>query len=187
MVMQSRILPVFFAALTLAPLCRPQGKAAGSYFTDTILIDQNGVERKFYTDLVRGKTVVIHVMFTACKDSCPIMAGNFARIQESLGERIGKDVNLLSISIDADTDNPARLKEYADVHNARPGWFVLGGKKENVDFILKKLGLYVEQKQDHLNLFLIGNERTGLWKKALGVADAKKLIEIVNSVVHDGE
>jgi protein SCO1/2 len=182
-----RTIATIFCAFALLAQSQPHGDAAQKYFTDTILVDQDGIERRFYSDLVRGKTVVIHVMFTTCKDSCPIMAKNFARIQDAIGARIGKDVNMLSITIDPDTDNPARLKEYAERYKARPGWFVLGGKKENVEFVLRKLGLFVEQKQDHLNLFLIGNDRTGLWKKALGVADADKLAEIVNSVVHDGE
>lgn len=185
--MRSRVVHLIFAALLLTAPLRPQGSAARNYFTDTILIDQDGIERRFYSDLVQGKNVVIHVMFTTCKDSCPVMAKNFARIQEALGPRIGKDANLISISIDPDTDNPARLKEYAQRYKARPGWFVMGGKKENVELVLRKLGLYVEQKQDHLNLFLIGNDRTGLWKKAIGIHDPEKLIEIVNSVVRDGE
>jgi protein SCO1 len=185
--MRSRNLLTVFAALALFAQGQPHGKAAQKYFTDTILIDQDGIERRFYSDLISGKSVVIHVMFTTCKDSCPIMAKNFERIQQALGARIGQDVNMLSISIDPDSDSPARLKEYAERFHARPGWFVLGGKKENVEFILRKLGLFVAQKQDHLNLFLIGNDRTGLWKKALGVADPMKLIEIVNSVVRDVE
>ena len=36
---------------------------------------------------------------------------------------------------------------------------------DNVDFALKKLGHFVPDKQDHLNIFIIGNERTGLWKR----------------------
>src|SRR4051794_4465131 len=126
-----------------AALLSGQEPAARSYFTDTVLVDQDGVERRFYTDLVQGKTVVINVMFTTCKDSCPIMAGNFARIQEWLGPRLGKDANMLSITIDPQTDSPERLKAYAERFKARPGWYVLGGTKTNVDTVLRKLGLYV--------------------------------------------
>jgi protein SCO1 len=60
-------------------------------------------------------------------------------------------------------------------------------KKENVELVLHRLELYVEQKEDHLNLFLIGNDRTGLWKKVLGVAEPEKLIEVVKSVLEDGQ
>jgi protein SCO1 len=159
--------------------------AARRYFTDTILIDQDGVERRFYTDLIQGKTVVINVMFTTCKDSCPMMAANFARMQEWLGGRLGKDAHMISISIDPETDSVPRIKAYAERFKAKPGWFFLGGRKTNVEMILKKLGLYVEQKETHLNVFLIGNDVTGLWKKALGVADSSKLVTVLDSVLND--
>jgi protein SCO1/2 len=163
------------------------GSAAAKYFTDTVLVDQDGVERQFYSDLIKGKVAIVNVMFTTCENSCPVMEANFERIEKWLGPRLGADVRLISISIDPETDTPSRLKAYAQRFNARPGWYFLGGRKDNVELILRKLGLYVEQKQDHLNLFLIGNDRTGLWKKALGISDPDKLIQVVSSVLHDGE
>jgi protein SCO1/2 len=50
---------------------------------------------------------------------------------------------------------------------------------------LKKLGQFVEDKNDHLNIFIIGNERTGLWKKAFGLAKSEELIKVVDSVLDD--
>lgn len=162
-----------------------EDSAARRYFTDTVVVDQEGVERRFYSDLVQGKTVVINVMFTTCKDSCPIMAGNFARMQDWLGPRLGKDVHMISISIDPENDTVPRMKAYAERFKAKPGWFFISGRKANVETILRKLGLYVEQKETHLNVFLIGNDTTGLWKKALGVADASKLVGVLESVLGD--
>jgi protein SCO1/2 len=162
------------------------GSAAAKYFTDTVLVDQDGIERQFYSDLIKGKVAIVNVMFTTCENSCPVMEANFERIQKWLGPSLGEDVRLISISIDPETDTPSRLKAYAKRFNAKPGWYFLSGRKDNVDFILRRLGLYVEQKQDHLNLFLIGNDRTGLWKKALGISDPEKLIEVVGTVLRDG-
>jgi cytochrome oxidase Cu insertion factor (SCO1/SenC/PrrC family) len=159
--------------------------AAEKYFTDTVLVDQDGKEQRFYTDLIRGKVVIINAMFATCKDSCPMMEANFARIQKWLGPRLGTDVRLISISVDPESDTPTVLKQYGGRFDAKPGWYFLTGKKQNVELILHKLGLYVENKQDHLNLFLIGNDRTGLWKKALGVSDSEKLIGVVKSVLED--
>jgi protein SCO1/2 len=50
---------------------------------------------------------------------------------------------------------------------------------------LKKLGQYVEDKNDHLTIFIIGNERTGLWKKAFGLAKPEELVRVVQSVIDD--
>jgi len=159
--------------------------AAQNYFTDTILVDQHGTEHRFYSDLIKHRVVIINVMFSECKDSCPRMAETFARLQDWLGPRLDKEVEMLSISVDPETDNPARLNAYAKKFNARRGWYFLTGKKENVDLVLKRLGLYVEQRQDHLNLFLIGNDRTGLWKKAFGMAPTDQTIATLNSVLQD--
>ena len=62
---------------------------------------------------------------------------------------------------------------------------VLTGKKENLDWALYKLGQYVEEKESHKTVIIVGNEATGLWKKALGMAKADDLIEIVRSVADD--
>jgi protein SCO1/2 len=107
------------------------------------------------------------------------------KIQAALGDRVGKDVHLLSISVDPKNDNPTRLKEYAARYHAKPGWYFLTGSKENIDEALRKLGQYVEQREAHQNLILIGNDRTGLWKKAMGLADPAELIPVVESVVND--
>jgi len=159
--------------------------AAHKYFTDTILINQNGEKMRFYTDLLQGKTVIIDTFFSTCKTACLPMTQNLKRIQEALGERLGKDVYILSVTVDSEMDTPAQLKAFADKFHARPGWYFLTGTKENVDFVLRKLGQYVDNKQDHLNVFIIGNERTGLWKKAYGLSTSDELIKVVDSVLND--
>jgi protein SCO1 len=158
---------------------------AHKYFGDVKLINQDGQEMRLYSDLLQGKSVVINVVFTTCTSACPAMSGAFAKIQDHLGDRLGGDVRLISISIDPVNDTPAKLKEYAARFKARPGWYFLTGSKANVEEALKKLGQYVENKEDHLNLFLIGNEKTGLWKKAFGLASPDQLFPIVDSVVDD--
>jgi protein SCO1/2 len=162
-----------------------ESSAAQKYFTDTVLVDQNGTERRFYSDLIKDRVVIINAMFATCKDSCPRMAETFAHLQDWLGDRIGKEAYMLSISVDPETDTPARLQEYAQRFKAKPGWYFLTGRKANVETVLKRLGFYVDQKQDHLTTFLIGNDRTGLWKKAIGVAPAEQTIATFNSVLQD--
>jgi len=158
---------------------------AHKYFTDVELINQNGEKMRFYTDLLKGKVVIIDSFFATCQGSCLPMNRNLEKIQEALGDHVGKDVNIISISVDPTVDTPAALKEYAKKLHARPGWYFLTGEKQNVEFALTKLGQYVNDKSDHLNIFIIGNERTGLWKKAFGLAHSDDLIKVVESVLND--
>jgi protein SCO1 len=163
----------------------PGQSAAQKYFTDVVLVNQNGEKMRLYSDLLKDKVVIIDFFFATCQGVCLPMNRNLQKVQEALGDHVGKDVHLISVSVDPATDTPARLKEYAKKLDARPGWYFLTGDKANVDFALHKLGGYVDNKQDHTNIFIIGNERTGLWKKAFGLAQSEALIKVVISVLND--
>lgn len=159
--------------------------AAAKYFTDTLLVNQNGEKMRLYSDLLRGKTVIINSFFATCQGSCLPITRNLEKVQEALGDRLGKDARIISISVDPEVDTPTELKAFSKKFHARPGWYFLTGSKENVEFVLKKLGQFVEDKNDHYNIVIIGNERTGLWKKAFGLAKTEDLIKVVDSVLDD--
>jgi protein SCO1 len=167
------------------PSAAVEPSAAQKYFTDVVLVNQNGEKMRFYSDLLQGKVVIINSFFGTCRGSCLPMNRNLEKVQEALGERVGKDVRIISISVDPTVDTPPTLKEYAKKLHARPGWYFLTGDKQNVDFALNKLGQFVSDKQDHLNIIIIGNERTGLWKKAFGLAKSDELVKVVESVLND--
>lgn len=158
---------------------------AHKYFTDVMLVNQDGKEMRFYSDLLKGRVVIINTFFTSCTSVCPPMTRTLERIQEWLGDRLGKDAYILSISVDPEVDTPPKLKAFADGYGVRPGWHLLGGKKENVQFALRKIGQFVEARDNHTTLLLVGNEPTGLWKKAFGLAKPSELITVVESVLED--
>ena len=140
---------------------------------------------RFYTDLLKDKVVIINTFFTTCTSVCPPMAKTLERIQGWLGERIGKDVHMISLSVDPESDTPPLLKDFGRKFNAKPGWYFLSGKKQNVDFVLRKIGQFVDSKDDHSTIIIIGNVRTGLWKKAMGLARPDDLIKVVETVLND--
>ncbi len=59
------------------------------------------------------------------------------------------------------------------------------GTKRHVDWALYKLGHYIEKKEAHRNIIIIGNEQTGLWKKTLSMATVEDLVRILESVLQD--
>ncbi|HJT67625.1 MAG TPA: SCO family protein [Pyrinomonadaceae bacterium] len=168
-----------------APSANSGESAAAKYFTDIELVNQNGEKMRFYHALLQGHTVIINSFFATCQASCLPITRNLEKVQEALGDRLGKDARIISISVDPDVDTPPELKAFSKKFHARPGWYFLTGSKENVAFVLKKLGQYVEDKNDHYNIVIIGNERTGLWKKAFGLAKSEELIKVVDSVLDD--
>lgn len=193
--MKSVLLATIFVLLVTAtaPAQEPvaSGNAKGAppsaekYFTDIVLLNQDGEKMRLYSDLLQGKTVIINSFFASCQGSCLPITRNLQKVQEALGDRLGKDARIISISVDPTVDTPAELKAFGKKFQARPGWYFLTGSKENVEFVLKKLGQFVENKNDHYNIIIIGNESTGLWKKAFGLAKSDELVKVVESVVND--
>ncbi len=139
---QSREVPV------APPLKEAENSStAQKYFSDVVLVNQEGQPFRFYSDLLKGKVVVISSFMATCTSACPPKNRNLEKLQEAAGDRLGKDVFILSISVDPVIDTPERLKEYSKTYHAKPGWHFLSGKKENVDWALYKIGQYVPEKR----------------------------------------
>jgi protein SCO1/2 len=166
-----------------------QTAAASQYFTDVLLVDQNGQQVRFYTDLLKGRVVVIETFFGTCTGSCPRMAGILEGLQSKLGNQLGRDVSLLSFSVDPENDTPAKLKIYADQFHARPGWRFLTGKKENVDFALSKLGPKLARREDHSTVLIVWNDKTGVATKVplTPTTTVESVHAAVESVLNDRE
>ncbi|HEV7375880.1 MAG TPA: SCO family protein, partial [Pyrinomonadaceae bacterium] len=96
-----------------APETLDAGTASSLRIPDATVYNQNGRRLNFYTDLVKGKTVAINFIFTTCTTICPPLTATFRRVQQELGERVGSDIALISISVDPVTDTPERLQDFA--------------------------------------------------------------------------
>lgn len=162
-----------------------ENPSAHGYFTDIELIDQHGKTQRLYSDLIQDKVVLVNAFFTSCTGSCPVMAGHLVKVQDWLGERLGKEVYIVSVSVDPATDSQAKLAEYAERFGAREGWYFLSGEPANVEAALRKLGQYVDEPEAHTSVMMIGNDRTSLWKKVQGLSQPKQLIAVLDSVIND--
>src|SRR6185295_14440735 len=97
-------------------------------FTNALLRTHENKAVRFYDDLIRGKHVLINMMYATCEGACPIVTANLVKVHEALKDRMGKDLFMYSITVKPEEDDPAALKEYADMHRALlPGWTFLTG------------------------------------------------------------
>jgi cytochrome oxidase Cu insertion factor (SCO1/SenC/PrrC family) len=148
---------------------------------DITIYDQNGRRLRFYTDLVKGKTVAINFIFTTCTTICPPMTATFRRVQQQLGERAGRDVYLISVSVDPVTDVPERLHDFAAKFDAGPGWTFVTGSKTDIDSLLLALGAAVADKNDHSPMILVGNDLAGYWTRAYGLSPPTMLVNLLTA------
>lgn len=163
--------------LSAHPFAHPVGANGPdtSHFPNVELITQDGKTVHFYDDLIKGKIVAIVLIYTSCQYSCPLETARLAQVQKKLGDRVGKDIFFYSISIDPVHDTPEVLKAYMEKFHVGPGWTFLTGKKEDIDFLSKRLGLYSDPSVNadgHLPRLLIGNEATGQWIRGSAMDNA---------------
>src|ERR1700743_4013533 len=64
------------------------------------LLDQDGRQVKFASDVIKDRVVVIDTVFTTCTTICPVMGANYARLAKTLKGRLGHDVIMISVSVD---------------------------------------------------------------------------------------
>jgi protein SCO1 len=146
---------------------------------DVELLDQDGRKVRFYTDLVKGRVVAINFIFTTCTTICPPLGATFARVQRELGERAGRDVHLISISVDPATDTPERMKTWGAKFHAAEGWTFVTGAKPQVDELLRALGAATASPADHSPVILVGNDATGQWTRSYGLARTTVLVKLI--------
>ena len=155
------------------------------YFPDSPLIDQHGESHRFYADLMQGRTVVIAPIHGDCTTTVPQMLQNLEAIGAAFDARMDKELRFLLITVDPGTDGPNQLQGLAGTHLAGSGWLFLGGEPGDVEHVQRKLGQWPERPDAHSTIFMVGNDRTGLWIKVHGLSDAAELIDAVRSVLDD--
>ena len=160
---------------------------SGLNIPDVPVMDQDGNTVRFYSDLVKGKVVAVNFVFTTCTTICPPMGANFARLQKILGERAGQGVHLISVSVDPSTDTPERMKAWGAKFGAGPGWTLVTGDRNEITRLLKALGVYTPDINDHSPLVLVGNDPKGQWTRAYGLAAPAKVAELIDGVAAPAE
>src|SRR5690606_12999227 len=101
-----------------------------------------------------------------------------------LGDRVGTDVQLISISIDPQTDTPERLLEYSGFFQGGPGWRWLTGSPEAVTETLRALGSWSADYSNHPPLILVGSGDSRQWSRYYGFTDPEELVAKVEELSH---
>jgi protein SCO1 len=150
-----------------APLAKPKRDPL-AYFTDRELIAQDGRKLRFYSDVLKGRLVVLNTIFTHCEDACPLITAQMNAVRAKLGPAFGRDVHFVTITSDPQRDTPQALKKWAAKHSADvPGWTFLTGKKSDVDHILQKLGQWSQNIESHSTQLVAWNFVTDRGRKML--------------------
>ena len=133
-----------------------------NYFPNVELTSSKGEKFKFFDDLIEDKVVLINFIYTRCPDACPLETAKLSEVYQILGDRLGKDVFMYSITIDPDHDTPEVLSQFMQTYQIETGWEFFTGNEKDILLLRKKLGLYISEVNkdpfDHNLIMNIGNQ-----------------------------
>lgn len=167
-------------AVVAAESLPQDGWALALRVPDTELVDQDGRTVHLYSDLVKGrKLVVISTMFTTCGTICPVVGVRMSALERSLGACSHNEYSLISISVDPTVDTPERLREWGQKFGAGRCWRLLTGPKADIDAALRTLHLSSADKFSHSPSALIGRDGTADWILCNVLTSQENLLRIV--------
>jgi protein SCO1/2 len=161
-------------------------------FPNVPLVTHEGKPVRFYDDLVKDKTVMINFMYARCGDVCPGMTANLKLVQKELGDRLGHDIFMYSISLEPEHDTPQVLKAYAELFHVTQGWTFLTGKKADIEALRKHLGfsfsdpLLDKDRAQHIGVVKFGIEPLERWGMSPALGDPKYIAEYLRWMEPNG-
>lgn len=163
----------------------PREKLRKRYFPNFELTTHEGRKVRFYDDLIKDKIVVINFMYAKCEGVCMPITMNLKRVQKLLGDRVGRDIFMYSITLKPQEDSPRALKRYVHMHKIKPGWTFLTGKPDEINTLRRSLGFKdakAKLDQDltnHTGMVKYGNEQRQWWAMFPGRANAPWIVESI--------
>ena len=153
------------------------------FFTDVVLTNQDGVQKRLYSDLLKDRTVVVSVL-----DAHQALNGvetiqKMADLQSLLGDRMGTEVTMITLAVSRMVDTQGTLKSLSETLDVRQDWDLLTGDEKSLQTTLAKFGQELHTSADDAAILLIGNESTGNWKTASGLSTAHEIHAAVTSVL----
>jgi protein SCO1/2 len=157
------------AIVSPAQVKTPRERLAERSFPNVTLTTHNGRKVRFYDDLIKDKIVIINFMYVKCDGKCPGTTANLVQVQKLLGDRVGKDIFIYSITLKPEEDTPKVLNAYAKAYKVRKGWEFLTGDPKDIELLRQKLGFIDRDpardanKSNHIGMLRWGNEPHTLW------------------------
>lgn len=155
------------------------------YFPNAILQTHTGKKLRFYDDVVQGKVVVFNMMYSVCTGICPGNTANLQRVQDALGDRLGKDVFMYSMTLQPQLDTPEALNDYVKRYQIRQGWTFLTGQPKDMELIRRKLGFFNDDPSidadlaNHTGMVRAGNEPLDRWFMMPALSQPKRMARAI--------
>ena len=160
------------------------------HFPNVPLYTHEGKRVMFYDDLIKNKIVTMNFFFARCDEICPMVTANLSRVQKLVAADLNKRLFMYSLTLKPQEDTVDVIREFREMHDARPGWTFLTGKAEDLEKVRKGIGFSYpnpavdRDKTQHIGNVRYGNEPLMLWAACPGMAHASFIAESVSWMLH---
>lgn len=188
-------LSVLFATLMLLFACQNKAKVesnelpSDSIFNLTSQWHNQNNETLQLKDL-QGKTLVVVMIYTSCKTACPILTAKMQTIEGKISRKDIDKVSLVLVSIDPETDTPARLKDFAIKHKMDDKqWVFLTSNDEDTQEFANVLSMKYKKISpidfSHSNIISVFDPKGELVNQEQGgEINVDNIVTTVNKVVN---
>lgn len=151
---------------------------------DIIVLDSRNHEHRLL-DLLQNQIAVVNFVFTSCTTICPVLSATMQAIEKRLQDQLGKNIILISISVDPARDTPEKLRMHAEKLGAGQHWYWLTGKPSEVNRLLKAFGIPTGRPEDHPPIILAGHADTDSWLRWVGIPSPEAVVEAINELTRN--
>ncbi|TDQ25701.1 SCO family protein [Tenacibaculum caenipelagi] len=145
--------------------------------------------KHIYLKDLKGKTLVMVMIYTTCKAACPRLVADMRNIEAKVPEKYNDDLQYVLISIDPKNDTPKKLKEFAkENYMDDEHWTFLQGTEESVREFANVLAVKYKQISpldfSHSNIISVFNSEGELvhQQEGLGVDNKETVASILETV-----
>ena len=170
------------AILSAVVTSQAQMRRGPEYFPNLPVVNQDGEQLKFYDDLIKDKIVIVMFIYTSCTDICPLTTARMTLIEDQLGPLVGKEIFIISMTVDPQVDTPEKLKAYSKAFATGPGWSFVTGKPEDIRAINHRLGERSKVLSEHRNEIVLGNDVTGEWQRDNVMGDLNRVVTSIREM-----
>jgi len=162
--------------------------AIGQGVGDYTFLDGQG--KQLTLESLRGKPVVISLIYTSCYHVCPTVTTNLARVVKIARDALGKDsFSVLTIGFDTRVDTPDRMRMFAAQRNLDiSNWHFLSSDAETMRRLSGDTGFsYFSSPKgfDHMIQATVLDGEGKVYRQIYGMApDAPALVEPLKELLY---
>lgn len=150
---ETKVMPCCVEEKNVAPL-----GARSLYQLDATWTNDAGAPVRLAS--LRGKPVLLAMIFTHCEYACPILVQDIQRLRAAVPESVREKAQVVLVSFDTERDTPEALKAFRERAGLDAHWTLLRGDQDAVQELAMLLG--VKFKRDARGQFAHSNVITTL-------------------------